>query len=140
MKFALQNSVAYCVKEEKACISWAETYFKDCLCNTSDELSFGFGLISLLCWGVAEIPQIITNFKNKSGHGISLVFLLTWILGLHFLLSLINLSLHRSWISLHTHKHKHVCCLTFLLRCLNLNLQRHIQFSWLYSRTCDGES
>lgn len=81
MKFALQNLVSYCVKEEKACIGWAETYFKDCLCNTSDELSFGFGLISLLCWGVAEIPQIITNFKNKSGHGISLLFLLTWILG-----------------------------------------------------------
>ncbi|GER30793.1 PQ-loop repeat family protein / transmembranefamily protein [Striga asiatica] len=75
------NSVSYCVKEEKRCIGWAERYFGDCLCNLKDEFSFGFGLISLVCWGLAEIPQIITNFRAKSGHGISLAFLLTWIAG-----------------------------------------------------------
>ncbi|XP_057966718.1 probable vacuolar amino acid transporter YPQ1 [Malania oleifera] len=72
---------SYCVKEKKACVGWVEKYFKDCLCNLKDELSFGFGLISLVCWGVAEIPQIITNFQTKSGHGISLLFLLTWVAG-----------------------------------------------------------
>lgn len=77
----MKSSVSYCVKEEKACIIWAEKYFKDCLCNFKDELSFGFGLISLVCWGVAEIPQIVTNFRSKSGHGVSLLFLLTWIAG-----------------------------------------------------------
>ncbi|KAL4571134.1 hypothetical protein LXL04_017885 [Taraxacum kok-saghyz] len=39
------------------------------------------GIISLVCWGVAEIPQIITNFRSKSSHGVSLIFLLTWIVG-----------------------------------------------------------
>ncbi|KAI3452114.1 hypothetical protein Pfo_008779 [Paulownia fortunei] len=81
MKSAARNSLSYCVKEKKPCIGWAEKYFKDCLCNIKDELSFGFGLISLVCWGVAEIPQIITNFRTKSGHGVSLAFLLTWIAG-----------------------------------------------------------
>ncbi|KAL2240269.1 UNVERIFIED_CONTAM: Seven transmembrane protein 1 [Sesamum indicum] len=81
MKPVLQNSLSYCVKEQKPCIGWADKYFKDCLCNVKDELSFGFGLVSLVCWGVAEIPQIITNFRTKSGHGISLLFLLTWIAG-----------------------------------------------------------
>ncbi|XP_042025190.1 probable vacuolar amino acid transporter YPQ1 [Salvia splendens] len=81
MRVAAQNTVSYCVEEEKACIGWVEKYFKDCLCNTSDQISFGFGIISLLCWGVAEIPQIITNFRTKSGHGISIFFLLTWVLG-----------------------------------------------------------
>ncbi|KAK6128887.1 hypothetical protein DH2020_037367 [Rehmannia glutinosa] len=81
MKSAMQNSLSYCAKEKKPCIDWAEKYFKDCLCNIKDELSFGFGLISLVCWGVAEIPQIITNFRTKSGHGVSLAFLLTWIAG-----------------------------------------------------------
>ncbi|KAL8044343.1 hypothetical protein ABFX02_08G040600 [Erythranthe guttata] len=80
-KYGAGNSLSYCVKERKACINWAEKYFKDCLCNTRDEFSFAFGLISLLCWGVAEIPQIVTNFRTKSGHGISLAFLLTWIAG-----------------------------------------------------------
>ncbi|XP_057769950.1 probable vacuolar amino acid transporter YPQ3 isoform X2 [Salvia miltiorrhiza] len=81
MKIAAQSAASYCVEEKKACIGWAETYFKDCLCNAGDEISFAFGLFSLLFWGVAEIPQIITNFRTKSGHGISIFFLLTWILG-----------------------------------------------------------
>ncbi|KAJ4715033.1 PQ-loop repeat family protein / transmembrane family protein [Melia azedarach] len=74
-------SLAYCVKENKPCVRWIEKYFKDCLCNLKDDFSFGFGLISLVCWGVAEIPQIITNFRTKSSHGVSLAFLLTWVAG-----------------------------------------------------------
>ncbi|CAI9758751.1 unnamed protein product [Fraxinus pennsylvanica] len=81
MKPLLQISLSYCVKEKKPCIGWVDKYFKDCLCNLKDELSFGFGIISLVCWGVAEIPQIITNFRSKSSHGVSLLFLLTWIAG-----------------------------------------------------------
>ncbi|XAR61806.1 hypothetical protein NMG60_11016329 [Bertholletia excelsa] len=73
--------LSYCTKEKKPCLRWVEEYFKDCLCNLNDDVSFGLGMASLLCWGVAEIPQIITNFKNKSGHGVSLAFLFTWIVG-----------------------------------------------------------
>ncbi|KAK9231116.1 hypothetical protein WN943_021348 [Citrus x changshan-huyou] len=75
------SSINYCVKERKGCVGWIERYFKDCLCNVKDEFSFGFGLSSLVCWGVAEIPQIITNFRTKSSHGVSLLFLLTWVAG-----------------------------------------------------------
>ncbi|XP_071708387.1 vacuolar lysine transporter YPQ1-like [Rutidosis leptorrhynchoides] len=77
------NSLSYyCVKENKACIGWwVNKYFKDCHCNVNDQVSFGLGIISLVCWGVAEIPQIITNFRTKSSHGVSLTFLLTWIAG-----------------------------------------------------------
>lgn len=80
---AMSNSVkGYCVKEKKRCVvGWIDKYFKDCLCNRYDEISFVFGMISLVCWGVAEIPQIITNFRTKSSHGVSLLFLLTWIAG-----------------------------------------------------------
>ncbi|KAF8028732.1 hypothetical protein BT93_E1400 [Corymbia citriodora subsp. variegata] len=75
------SSFAYCVREKKPCVRWVEKYFKDCLCNAKDEASFAFGLISLVCWGVAEVPQIITNFRTKSSHGVSLAFLLTWVAG-----------------------------------------------------------
>lgn len=75
------SSINYCVKERKGCVGWVERYLKDCLCNVKDEFSFGFGLTSLVCWGVAEIPQIITNFRTKSSHGVSLLFLLTWVAG-----------------------------------------------------------
>nr|GMD93722.1 seven transmembrane protein 1-like [Ipomoea batatas] len=73
--------LSYCVVERKPCIGWVNKYFKDCLCNLNDEISFVVGIISLICWGVAEIPQIVTNFKNKSSSGVSLIFLCTWILG-----------------------------------------------------------
>ncbi|XP_076888421.1 vacuolar lysine transporter YPQ1-like [Bidens hawaiensis] len=75
------SSTSYCVKQSKPCIGWVDKYFKDCLCNLSDEISFGLGIASLVCWGVAEIPQIITNFRTKSSHGVSLLLLLTWIAG-----------------------------------------------------------
>ncbi|XP_076959827.1 vacuolar lysine transporter YPQ1-like [Bidens hawaiensis] len=87
MKFLLwnessSNSLSYCVEDNKPCIGWwVDQYFKDCLCNVYDEASFVLGIISLVCWGVAEIPQIITNFRTKSSHGVSLIFLLTWIAG-----------------------------------------------------------
>lgn len=72
----------YCGLEQKPCVNkWVEVYFKDCLCNMKDEISFGFGIASLICWGIAEIPQIITNLKNKSADGVSLAFISTWILG-----------------------------------------------------------
>lgn len=72
---------SYCVKENKPCVGWVQNYFSDCLCNVNDNISFTFGFISLICWGVAEIPQIITNFRAKSSHGVSIVFLLTWVAG-----------------------------------------------------------
>ncbi|KAL2504131.1 PQ-loop repeat family protein/transmembrane family protein [Abeliophyllum distichum] len=72
---------SYCPKEEKPCIRWIEKYLKDCLCNLKDEISFGFGIASLICWAVAEIPQIITNFRNKSADGVSFAFICTWIAG-----------------------------------------------------------
>ncbi|KAM7259779.1 hypothetical protein ACFE04_015520 [Oxalis oulophora] len=34
-----------------------------------------------MSWFVAEIPQIITNFKDKSAQGLSISFLSTWIIG-----------------------------------------------------------
>ncbi|CAL9152796.1 unnamed protein product [Musa hybrid cultivar] len=79
----MEKSLAWasCGEEEKACVGWIKRYFNDCVCSPSGELSFGLGMISLLCWGIAEIPQIITNFHSKSGHGVSFAFLLTWVIG-----------------------------------------------------------
>ncbi|CAI9116656.1 OLC1v1017856C2 [Oldenlandia corymbosa var. corymbosa] len=78
----LEMSAESCgLEKEKACVGWVMEYFKDCLCSLRDEISFGFGIASLICWGVAEIPQIITNFNNKSADGVSLAFISTWIVG-----------------------------------------------------------
>ncbi|XWS58995.1 hypothetical protein CRYUN_Cryun08bG0082200 [Craigia yunnanensis] len=63
------------------CWEWARVYLNYCICGGRDQVSFGLGLMSVISWGVAEIPQIVTNYKEKSIEGLSLGFLLTWIIG-----------------------------------------------------------
>ncbi|KAK2970851.1 hypothetical protein RJ640_016647 [Escallonia rubra] len=75
------NSAAMCPKDHQHCSQWAQKYMDYCLCGTKDGVSLGLGLISVISWGVAEIPQIITNYKENSAEGLSIAFLMTWILG-----------------------------------------------------------
>ncbi|KAF0897906.1 hypothetical protein E2562_001617 [Oryza meyeriana var. granulata] len=63
------------------CAKWAQTYLKYCLCSTRDGMALTLGLLSVISWGVSEVPQIITNYKQKSTEGLSLAFLMTWIVG-----------------------------------------------------------
>ncbi|CAN8317784.1 unnamed protein product [Cochlearia groenlandica] len=44
-------------------------------------LSLSLGVISVISWGVAEIPQIMTNYSEKSTEGLSIAFLTTWMIG-----------------------------------------------------------
>jgi uncharacterized protein with PQ loop repeat len=107
--------LSYCVRQQKPCVRWVEKYFKDCLCNLKDEFSFGFGFVSLVCWGVAEIPQIITNFQTKSGHGVSLAFLLTWVVGYVFFLSYMLLPLR-------TQNHAYIYTHSFYFKLFNFEI------------------
>ncbi|KAK8452054.1 hypothetical protein SEVIR_5G048900v4 [Setaria viridis] len=63
------------------CAEWARTYLKYCLCSQKDSAALALGLISVISWGVAEVPQIITNYRQKSTEGLSVAFLMTWIVG-----------------------------------------------------------
>lgn len=66
---------------DEHCWEWGRKYMEYNLCSVKDGVSLTLGLISVVSWGVAEIPQVITNYKNKSTDGLSLAFLMTWILG-----------------------------------------------------------
>lgn len=63
------------------CSEWARVYLSYCLCGVKDGMSLTLGLISVISWGVAEVPQIITSYKEKSTEGLSIAFLMTWIVG-----------------------------------------------------------
>ncbi|KAK6137002.1 hypothetical protein DH2020_029254 [Rehmannia glutinosa] len=76
----LQRKSRVCPVDQH-CSQWAKKYMGYCLCGSRDWFSLGLGLISVMSWGVAEIPQIITNYKRKSSEGLSILFLLTWIFG-----------------------------------------------------------
>lgn len=44
-------------------------------------IGFWMGLVSLGLWILLAIPQIIENVKNKRADGISIYFLLLWLIG-----------------------------------------------------------
>lgn len=76
----LKSAKAVC-PTNRHCSEWAIEYLDYCLCNVKDGISLSLGLLSVVSWAVAEIPQIITNYKQKSAEGISIAFLITWIVG-----------------------------------------------------------
>nr|ACG49102.1 PQ loop repeat family protein [Zea mays] len=63
------------------CAEWARIYLKYCLCSQKEGAALALGLISVVSWGLAEVPQIMTNYRHKSTEGLSVAFLMTWIVG-----------------------------------------------------------
>eukprot|EP00271_Cylindrocystis_brebissonii_P011348 TRINITY_DN2870_c0_g2_i1.p1 TRINITY_DN2870_c0_g2~~TRINITY_DN2870_c0_g2_i1.p1 ORF type:complete len:431 (+),score=58.70 TRINITY_DN2870_c0_g2_i1:607-1899(+) len=63
------------------CSRWAFVVLRDCVCSSREDLSLFLGLASIFCWGVAEIPQIIANWRLGNAEGVSLAFILTWTVG-----------------------------------------------------------
>ncbi|KAI4381585.1 hypothetical protein MLD38_007646 [Melastoma candidum] len=66
---------------DQHCADWARRHMSYCLCSVNDGVVLSLGMISVMCWGFAEVPQIITNYKLKLNEGISIAFLSTWIVG-----------------------------------------------------------
>ncbi|XP_027359316.1 probable vacuolar amino acid transporter YPQ1 [Abrus precatorius] len=69
------NSTSLCLGSQQ-CMQWAKMSS-----DVKDRVSTTLGIISVIVWVVAEIPQLITNYKEKSSEGLSVTFLLTWIIG-----------------------------------------------------------
>ncbi|GLJ24495.1 hypothetical protein SUGI_0467800 [Cryptomeria japonica] len=72
---------AYHCASRRHCLWWVEKLLRECVCGMRDYVSVVLGLISLFSWGIAEVPQILTNLKNGSTEGVSLGFLMTWVVG-----------------------------------------------------------
>ncbi|XP_030520211.2 probable vacuolar amino acid transporter YPQ1 [Rhodamnia argentea] len=75
-----RNDMPLC-PASRHCARWAMEYMQYCLCSARDGISLSLGVVSVISWGVAEIPQIVTNYKQKSAEGLSIAFLMTWVLG-----------------------------------------------------------
>ncbi|MED6161150.1 hypothetical protein PIB30_058029 [Stylosanthes scabra] len=58
-----------------------EFFKKLMMSNVRETTSVTLGAISVIVWVIAEIPQIITNYREKSTEGLSVAFLMTWIIG-----------------------------------------------------------
>lgn len=61
------------------CLEWLKMLMSSS--SVRDTASTALGIISVIVWMVADIPQIITNYRQKSTEGLSVAFLMTWIIG-----------------------------------------------------------
>ncbi|CAG8560177.1 14378_t:CDS:2 [Acaulospora morrowiae] len=62
-------------------VRWIHTLFGACRYGSRDAISFLLGYASIACWLNAQLPQVITNYRNKSADGLSFPFLCNWLLG-----------------------------------------------------------
>ncbi|CAN6443190.1 unnamed protein product [Victoria cruziana] len=76
----LGGPLPLCPRSE-LCWEWAIIVMNSCLCDVKDRISFGFGVLSIISWSISEVPQVITNYKQKSTEGMSVAFLMTWLVG-----------------------------------------------------------
>ncbi|KAL6775749.1 hypothetical protein ACKKBG_A18340 [Auxenochlorella protothecoides x Auxenochlorella symbiontica] len=58
-----------------------EQYFHDCIYTSRDMLGFGLGLASIAFWMVAQIPQLVANYRRQRADALSPWFLAEWLLG-----------------------------------------------------------
>ncbi|XP_027188915.2 vacuolar histidine transporter YPQ3 [Cicer arietinum] len=54
---------------------------KNYMSSGRETASYALGVVSVIIWVGAEIPQVITNYRAKSTDGLSATFLITWIIG-----------------------------------------------------------
>ena len=58
---------------------FARTLFQECLYTTADVASFFIGLSSILFWLLAQTPQFTLNCRLGRARGLSVWFLLAWL-------------------------------------------------------------
>ncbi|MCJ1274974.1 hypothetical protein MMC21_002773 [Puttea exsequens] len=55
--------------------------FHSCIPTSSAFISLALGILSILSWLFAQLPQIYKNYQLKSASGLSIYFLAEWLLG-----------------------------------------------------------
>ncbi|KAF7637956.1 hypothetical protein Mgra_00002659 [Meloidogyne graminicola] len=60
---------------------WILNVFGDCVDSSLKMFGFSIGLISLFLWLVPLFPQLYENYKQKRCEGLSIFFLMFWLIG-----------------------------------------------------------
>jgi len=62
-------------------ISWIGNIFDTCVYTPREQTAFYFGLLNICLWLVAQLPQLVENYRLGRAESLSLGFLITWLLG-----------------------------------------------------------
>ncbi|KAF0474738.1 PQ-loop-domain-containing protein [Gigaspora margarita] len=78
------TSVTSCdplIRDGEPYIRWIHILFGACVYGKQEMTSILFGYLSIICWLNAQFPQLLKNYRNKSVDGLSLPFMVNWLLG-----------------------------------------------------------
>ena len=56
-------------------------YFQECIYTPIERASFYVGMSSLLFWVMCQLPQFVTNYRNKSADALAALLLIQWLCG-----------------------------------------------------------
>eukprot|EP00045_Choanoeca_perplexa_P010572 m.107904 g.107904 ORF g.107904 m.107904 type:complete len:343 (+) comp15323_c0_seq4:105-1133(+) len=76
---AASNSSSACDADQH--YQWANKYLGECVKDDKQLVGMILGLLSILCWLVAQSPQIYKNWKTSTAEGLSGLFLADWLAG-----------------------------------------------------------
>lgn len=62
-------------------VGWIYDVFADCVDTDLKLIGFWIGFVSLILWLLPLIPQLYQNYRTKRCEGLSIFFLLFWIIG-----------------------------------------------------------
>ncbi|KAK9868716.1 hypothetical protein WJX84_010978 [Apatococcus fuscideae] len=62
-------------------VPWVQHWLYDCLYTSRDMVGFSCGMASIACWIVAQIPQLVQNYRTKKAEALSPWFLAQWLMG-----------------------------------------------------------
>ncbi|TPX37534.1 hypothetical protein SmJEL517_g00495 [Synchytrium microbalum] len=57
------------------------TVFGDCVRSKYEYVSFSLGIVGLIAYFFSMMPQMIENYQNQSAAGLSISFIMCWLLG-----------------------------------------------------------
>jgi len=69
------------VVDDRPFVKWIAFIFHQCYYSPTEVTSFILGLLNILLWLIAQVPQVIKNFIIKDGGAISLGFMVLWLIG-----------------------------------------------------------
>lgn len=61
--------------------SWVYVYFRACITTDLEFTGFVLGMLSNVCWLIAQGPQLWKNYKNGKADSLSFLFLAEWLTG-----------------------------------------------------------
>jgi uncharacterized protein with PQ loop repeat len=77
----MSDSCNSCDPGTSTCIHWKYEYFGECIITAAQQAGFWLGLLSTIIWMIAQIPQVVLNFRTGRVVGVSSAFLVCLVVG-----------------------------------------------------------